>query len=137
MDPQPTAIPDDDAHSILVTHSGKSHTFTLPTTSTLSDLRLRIQSTFSISPEYQKLTAPKLGLLKDDDLPITALPSPPKKILLIGSSNAAIQDIQLANSPAAAGLRKFGGTGPIKPAKPVRSLPTSPTLSDRKPTFGN
>ncbi|KAK6351109.1 hypothetical protein TWF718_004280 [Orbilia javanica] len=125
-----------ETHNILIAHSGKSHTFTLPTSSTLSDLRLQIQETFSISPEYQKLTAPKLGLLKDDDLPITALPSPPKKILLIGSSNAAIQDIKLANSPAAKGLRKFGGTGPIKPAKPVHRVDSARASDEAKYTFG-
>ncbi|KAF3178925.1 hypothetical protein TWF225_004868 [Orbilia oligospora] len=144
MDPtsEPQLIDDDDddtmaTHSILITHSGKSHTFTLPTHSTLSDLRLQIQQTFSISPEYQKLTAPKLGLLKDDSLPITTLPQPPKKILLIGSSNAAIQDIKLANSPSASTLRKFGGTGPIKPAKPVhRRVDFTTSSNESKYTFG-
>ncbi|KAF3229167.1 hypothetical protein TWF192_002334 [Orbilia oligospora] len=142
-EPQPIDLDDDDGdtmttHSILITHSGKSHTFTLPTHSTLSDLRLQIQQTFSISPEYQKLTAPKLGLLKDDSLPITTLPQPPKKILLIGSSNAAIQDIKLANSPSASTLRKFGGTGPIKPAKPVhrRQVDFTKSSDESKYTFG-
>ncbi|KAK6521166.1 hypothetical protein TWF506_001394 [Arthrobotrys conoides] len=138
MDPTSESQPtnNEDTHSVLITHSGKSHTFTLPSTSTLSDLRLQIQSTFSISAEYQKLTAPKLGLLKDDNLPITSLPSPPKKILLIGSSNAAIQDIKLANSPAASTLRRFGGTGPIKPAKPVHRTDFTKSANESKYTFG-
>ncbi|KAK6534315.1 hypothetical protein TWF281_005641 [Arthrobotrys megalospora] len=136
--PTSTSQPDDDTptHSVLITHAGKSHTFTLPQTSTLSTLRLQIQETFSISPEYQKLTAPKLGLLKDDTLPITSLPPAPKKILLIGSSNAAIKDIQLANSPAAASLRKFGGTGPIKPAKPAHRVDWKKEGDYAKYTFG-
>ncbi|KAF3902000.1 hypothetical protein AA313_de0201074 [Arthrobotrys entomopaga] len=107
-------------HKVLISHAGTAHTFTLPKSATLLDLRTQIHTVFSISPPHQKLTSPKLGLLKDDTLPITSLPPPPKKLLLIGSSDAAIADAQLANSPTASSLlRKFGGTGPIKPARPT------------------
>ncbi|KAK6503015.1 hypothetical protein TWF481_008051 [Arthrobotrys musiformis] len=127
---------DSDTHSVLITHSGSTHTFTLPTTSTLADLRLQIESIFSISPPYQKLTAPKLGLLKDDTIPITALPPPPKKVLLIGSSDAAMRDIKLANSPAAAGLRRFGGVGPVKAATPVQRRDWKREADLSRYTFG-
>ncbi|KAF3921492.1 hypothetical protein ABW21_db0208263 [Orbilia brochopaga] len=132
------SLPDsgDDTHSVLISHAGVSHTFTVPTSFTLADLRPSIQDVFSISPEYQKLTAPKLGLLKDDTLPITSLPPAPKKILLIGSSNAAIADVKLASSPAAASLRRFGGTGPIKPATPARRVDWKKAGDESRYSFG-
>ncbi|KAK6341028.1 hypothetical protein TWF696_009338 [Orbilia brochopaga] len=134
-DQQPSAS-GGDTHSVLISHAGTTHTFALPTSSTLADLRQQIQHVISISPEYQKLTAPKLGLLKDDALPITSLPPAPKKILLIGSSNAAIADVQLANSPAAANLRRFGGTGPIKPATPARRVDWKKASEESRYSFG-
>ncbi|KAF3941195.1 hypothetical protein ABW19_dt0202268 [Dactylella cylindrospora] len=131
-----TNTDDTPTHSVLISHSSTTHTFTLPTTSTLSDLRLLIQDVFSVAPAHQKLTAPKLGLLKDDTLPISSLPPSPKKILLIGSSAAAIADAQLANSPSAPTLRKFGGTGPIKPARPTHRTDWRKETDRSRYTFG-
>ncbi|EPS43011.1 hypothetical protein H072_3002 [Dactylellina haptotyla CBS 200.50] len=123
-------------HAVIISHAATTHTFTLSTSSTLADLRVLIQDVFSISPPYQKLTAPKLGLLKDDTIPITLLPPPPKRILLIGSSNAAIADAQLANSASASTLRKFGGTGPIKPARPTHRADWKKESDYARYTFG-
>ncbi|KAJ6262188.1 hypothetical protein Dda_2993 [Drechslerella dactyloides] len=125
-----------DTHTVLISHAGATHTFTLPTSATLADLRQEIQNAVSISPAHQKLTAPKLGLLKDDALPITSLPPPPKKVLLIGSSNAAIADVQLAASPAGAALRRFGGTGPIKPATPTHRVDWKKASEESRYSFG-
>ncbi|KAK6361666.1 hypothetical protein TWF730_005381 [Orbilia blumenaviensis] len=125
-----------ETHTVLISHSGHAHPITLPSKSTLLDLRHHLQTIFSISPAYQKLTAPKLGLLKDDTLPVTSLPPPPKRILLIGSSDAAIKDIQLANSPAAKGMRRFGGSGPIKAAVPGRRVDWTKQSAASEYTFG-
>ncbi|KAK6528717.1 hypothetical protein TWF694_003957 [Orbilia ellipsospora] len=126
----------DEEHTVLVSHTGTTHTFTLPKSATLVDLRTLIHTVFSVSPSHQKLTSPKLGLLKDDNLPITSLPLPPKKLLLIGSSDAAIADAQLANSPAASTLRKFGGTGPIKSARPIHRTDWKKETERALYTFG-
>ncbi|KAF3918932.1 hypothetical protein ABW20_dc0106292 [Dactylellina cionopaga] len=123
-------------HAVLISHASTTHSFSLSSSSTLGDLRPLIQNVFAISPPHQKLMAPKLGLLKDDSLPITSLPSPPKKILLVGSSNAAVADAQLANSPSSSNLRKFGGTGPIKPARPTHRTDWKKESDSARYTFG-
>ena len=69
---------------ITLTHQGKSHTFTLPETSTAVDLSASIEATLSIPSTLQKLLiTPSPGLLKSPfpPLPISALSS--KKILLL------------------------------------------------------
>jgi len=111
-----------ETHDILIGYGSQTHTFQLPQTATLSDLQAQIFDTFSVAPEHQKLMAPKLGLLRDTSLTITSIPSPPKKILLMGSSTTVVANVQAANAPDAANQRRFGGTGPIKPAKPAHRV---------------
>lgn len=111
-----------ETHDILVGYGSQTHTFQFPQTAILSDLQAQIFDTFSVAPEHQKLMAPKLGLLRDASLAITSIPSPPKKILLMGSSTTVVSSIQAANAPDAANQRRFGGTGPIKAAKPTHRV---------------
>lgn len=69
---------------ITLTHQGKSHTFTLPETSTAVDLSASIAATLSIPSTLQKLLiTPSPGLLKPPfpPLPISTFNS--KKILLL------------------------------------------------------
>ncbi|RFU33397.1 hypothetical protein B7463_g2953, partial [Scytalidium lignicola] len=81
--------------SVTVTHHGAPHTFTLPSSSTISDLSDAIDSELSIPPENQKFMVSKLGLLKppfkDPNLSIATLSD--KKITLMGSTAAEASSI--------------------------------------------
>ncbi|KAF8454954.1 WLM domain-containing protein [Terfezia claveryi] len=109
----------DDDIPILISHRSATHTLHLPPTSTISDLTILIESTFSIPPAYQKLLAPKLGILKDLCLPITSLPAG-KKLTLMGSSPTEVASVQNASKSAKSNIRRFGGKGsPIPAARPA------------------
>lgn len=80
----PPSLSSDNSLNLNLTHHGKAYTFTLPHSSTLTDLSNSIHITLSIPPSNQKLLiTPKTGLLKSPfpSLPLSTLVS--KKILLL------------------------------------------------------
>src|SRR5205809_688501 len=89
--------------TVMISHKNVQQPFTLPATATVLDLQSAISTSesISISPEHQKLIAPKLGVLRDPSMPITSLPQPPRKIILMGSSPGAVSNAQAANAPGA------------------------------------
>ncbi|KAF7872230.1 hypothetical protein EAF04_003155 [Stromatinia cepivora] len=99
-----------DLVSISITHHGKPHTFSLPSTATITDLSDSIATTLSIPPSNQKLMVSKLGLLKlpfkDPSLPITNLAD--KKITLMGSTVAEASSVAAG---ALAASRTVNGPG--------------------------
>ncbi|APA05846.1 hypothetical protein SS1G_01769 [Sclerotinia sclerotiorum 1980 UF-70] len=99
-----------DPVSITITHHGKPHTFSLPSTATITDLSDSIAATLSIPPSNQKLMVSKLGLLKvpfkDPSLPITNLAD--KKITLMGSTVAEASSVVAG---ALAASRAVNGSG--------------------------
>ncbi|QSZ34503.1 hypothetical protein DSL72_006097 [Monilinia vaccinii-corymbosi] len=99
-----------DLVTLTITHHGKPHPFSLPSTATVSDLSASISTTLSIPPSNQKLMVSKLGLLKqpfkDPSLPITSLVD--KKITLMGSTVAEASSIAAG---ALAASRSVNGPG--------------------------
>ncbi|CAD6443473.1 5717c557-4adc-44c9-ac96-793cf001f651 [Sclerotinia trifoliorum] len=99
-----------DPVSITITHHGKPHTFSLPSTATITDLSDSIAATLSIPPSNQKLMVSKLGLLKhpfqDPSLSITTLAD--KKITLMGSTVAEASSVAAG---ALAASRTVNGPG--------------------------
>ncbi|KAH8820555.1 zinc metallo protein-like proteinase [Xylogone sp. PMI_703] len=89
--------------SVTVTHHGAPHTFTLPSSSTISDLSDTINAELSIPHENQKFMVAKLGLLKppfkDPNLSIATLSD--KKITLMGSTAAEASTIAKTSADAA------------------------------------
>ena len=111
----PSTTANGDDISILISHRSTTHTFHLPPTSTVSYLTTLIESTLSIPPAYQKLIAPKLGILKNPNLPITSLPAG-KKLTLIGSSPTEVALVQEALKNVKSNTRRPGGMGSRIPA---------------------
>jgi len=72
------------AIEITLSFKGQVHTLSFPAESTVEDLKSTVDSTFSIPPEYQKILAPKTGVLKDTSLPLSGLVG--KKLTLMGAS---------------------------------------------------
>ncbi|KAF8468429.1 WLM domain-containing protein, partial [Kalaharituber pfeilii] len=120
---------------IIVTHRSTPHTFDLPPTSTLQDLSFLIENALSIPPAYQKILAPKLGLLKDPTTPVTALSG--KKLTLMGSSQSEVTSIQSASSHTTKSRPQRLGSGPIKPARPASRSKVDPSraIADATYTF--
>ncbi|PQE33078.1 wlm domain-containing protein [Rutstroemia sp. NJR-2017a WRK4] len=100
-----------DLVSLTIAHHGKPHTFSLPSTATISDLSESISATLSIPPSNQKLMISKLGLLKppfkDPSLPITSLLD--KKITLMGSTASEASSVA---EGALAASRRVNATPP-------------------------
>ncbi|KAI1329384.1 WLM domain-containing protein [Xylariaceae sp. FL0255] len=88
---------------VILTHHGKEHTFTLPSSASISDLSISIQESLSIPIANQKLMVAKLGLLKppfsDTENSIATLHK--KKITLLGTSTAEIASLTTASESAA------------------------------------
>lgn len=91
---------------IVLTHHGKPHTFTLPTTSTISDLCEAISASLSVPLSNQKIMISKLGVLrppfKDPELSIRTFAD--KKITLMGSTVEEVSSLT-QNAKDAAALR--------------------------------
>lgn len=112
----------EDTIDVSFAHHGEKHTFTLPTSATISDLSDTISSTLSVPPENQKLlVSPKPGLLKppfkDPSLPLSVIVG--RKITLMGSTSAELQSLNasLQQAQKRAQPRTWGG---VKPAQPTR-----------------
>jgi len=88
--------------SITLTYHGAPHTFSLPSSATITDLSQIIAQELSVPPSNQKLMISKLGLLKppfkDPNLPLTTLLD--KKISLLGSTAAEVSSITASLSEA-------------------------------------
>jgi hypothetical protein len=88
--------------SISITHHGTPHTFSFPTSATITDLSDSIASTLSVPSSNQKFMISKLGLLKppfkDPTFPLTTLLS--NKISLLGSTTAEVSSITAAATQA-------------------------------------
>ncbi|KAF2840286.1 WLM-domain-containing protein [Patellaria atrata CBS 101060] len=127
-----------DELQLTITHHGTPHIFTLPSTSTISDLSTAISNDLSIPSSHQKLLiTPRVGLLrapfKDPTLPLSTLTS--KKILLMGSTAAEVSQITSASTTShEQSLRRAAG-GPIKPATPSRTHNLTRTLEEAQYTF--
>ncbi|KAF2085822.1 WLM-domain-containing protein [Saccharata proteae CBS 121410] len=121
------ATASNDDLSITLTHHGKPHTFTFPSSATISDLSARIASELSVQPANQKLlVTPKPGLLrppfKDPSLPLSTIST--RKTTLMGSTTAEISTLQTSASEAQAELSRRQNrfrNGPVKPATPART----------------
>lgn len=88
--------------NINLSHHGKPYTFSLPHTSTLTDLSTSIHTTLSIPPPNQKLLiTPKTGLLKAPfpPLPLSTLVS--KKILLLAPTANELTALSSPRTPPA------------------------------------
>lgn len=113
--PQPTPL-----LSITITHHGKPHTFSVPASSTITDLSTAVLTQLSIPIAHQKfLITPKIGLLKppfstNPTLPLQTLLS--KKIVLL--------------APTAAELSAL--SQPSKPSSPFAAAAKSPSTPRRR-----
>lgn len=97
-----------DLVSVTITHRSEPHTFTLPSSFTISDLSAAISEELSIPPENQKFMVSKLGLLKppfkDPGLSIATLSD---KITLMGSTTAEVQSVAQTSADAAQRLSRL------------------------------
>jgi hypothetical protein len=90
--------------TLSVSHRGATHDYVFPADATLADLSDEIAAVAAISPAYQKLVVPGLGLLRgpfpNPDLPLASLVG--RKITLVGTPDAAVSSLLAAESRALA-----------------------------------
>lgn len=119
----PTSTTLKDSVSLSIKHGSNNHSFTFPSSATLTDLSGHIESALSIPVTNQKLLiSPKPGLLKPPFSAHVLLSTiATRKITLLGSTAAQIESLNssIASSKAQTGRRTY--TGPIKPAAPART----------------
>lgn len=89
---------------ITLTHHGKPHSFSLPATSTITELSEAISASLSVPPSNQKIMISKLGVFrqpfKDPELPISSFAD--KKITLMGSTVEEVSSLTQSAKDAAA-----------------------------------
>ncbi|KAL9081369.1 MAG: hypothetical protein Q9157_000088 [Trypethelium eluteriae] len=93
--------------SLIVTHHGKQHTFSLFSQSTIADLSSVIQESLSVPSSNQKFMIPKLGLLRppfSNPLPISSLAG--KRITLMGATAAEANAVSTAGREVDAAAAK-------------------------------
>ncbi|CAM1510603.1 Fc.00g009380.m01.CDS01 [Cosmosporella sp. VM-42] len=82
--------------TITISHLRKEFTFQFPEDATITDLLLEIESTLNIPFDNQKIMVPKAPLikapLKDPDMSLQVLQG--KKLMLMGSTTKAVEDVQ-------------------------------------------
>ncbi|KAI5800336.1 putative zinc metallo proteinase [Peziza echinospora] len=135
-----TTTSDQTTITITLHHRSTPHTFTLPSTSQLSDLTLAITETLHIPPQNQKLLLPRhlSALAKDGTTPLTTLfadqisstpnAPPQKKTILLGATvedkstaDRTLETMKQRQLPRVYG----GGMKPVNLYSPSSSSPTS------------
>ncbi|MCJ1352611.1 MAG: hypothetical protein MMC33_002595 [Icmadophila ericetorum] len=106
---------------ITIHHHGKTHTFSFPQDSVISDLSNEIHNVLLISPEYQKfLITPKVGMLKypfqDSQLSLATLQQ--KKIQLIAPLPTELSELFQSSAQVRPRPRT---SGTVKSATPARN----------------
>jgi len=137
---EPTAaMSADDTETVELTikHGSNTHTFSLPSTSSIVDLSTSIESTLSIPTSNQKLIiSPKPGLLKPPFPPdITVSSIATHKITLLGSTSAQLETLKSSIATAKTQSQRRTYTGPIKPATPAKTRDWKAAQSDVTYTF--
>ncbi|MCJ1363965.1 hypothetical protein MMC16_003074 [Acarospora aff. strigata] len=121
--PAPPSTDPEATLELTIFHHGKPHTFTFPSTATITDLSISISTTLSIPPTNQKyIITPKTGVLKppfpNPTLPLTTLVS--KKITLLGTTASEITTLNTSISNTQSRLSNRTHALTTSAAKPTR-----------------
>jgi len=122
---------------LTIKHGSNTHTFTLPSASSVADLSTSIESTLSIPTSNQKLIiSPKPGLLKPPfptDITISSFAT--RKITLLGSTVAQLESLNSSIATAKTQSQRRTYTGPVKPAMPAKTRDWKAAQADVTYTF--
>ncbi|KAL8739930.1 MAG: hypothetical protein Q9190_007313 [Brigantiaea leucoxantha] len=123
----------DDSIILTVHHHGTPHTFSLPPSSTITDLSSQIHTSLSIPQDHQKfMITPKTGLIKppfsDPTLPLSTLLS--KKIVLLAPLPSELSSLSAASATTLKPRPSI-----LKPATPSRHRDWRKTQEESTYTF--